>query len=831
MAIYEWQEKTYLQYDDIASHLRDSIVRLYTMIWDYQATLLVHLHKKSPNRWANAVFNSGDWSIRVKDIQEQDARCGALAKVIADNLVEVGRKQEQERWDLLFQKHREEEEQSHIKMLYSNYQAGKNVNPERISGTCQWFLGHANFLAWRKNRSSNLLWLSADPGCGKSVIAKHLVDRGGEVLTVNPELPTVCYFFFKDGDSDRTDGAKSMCAILHQLIMQQPLLYKHAISDFRYKNEKFLTDFDALWNAFMRAATDPLNGEIICVLDALDECQEQSRKALIGKLVEFYRSRDSVGNERPTLKFFVTSRPEIDVVRDFEDLANTVSEVRLRGEEESEQIGGEIDLVIHHKVEELGKRMNLSETKRAKLEQNLTSIPHRTYLWLHLTFEDIAKRLLLTNGDIAGITKAIPKSVDEAYTAILDRSPDKERARKLLQIVLASIRPMTSREVNVAMVMEAHHERHEDLEMWPAEDSVSVIKNTCGLFLSVVDSKVYLIHQTAREFLLHEKQTIPSPSLRDSSLTIWKNSFYSAQSNLLLAQICIWYLQLCNFNESQAESRGTYLEDEEMSCYLKTYSFLSYAAQHWVQHFTQAQSLPDAALTDIAAFETCDMHSRSFVVWYSVLKQNRPSMYTLGATNLTIASYFGCVAVVKRLLEEKDVQVNSKDRVSETPLSWAACNGHQAVVRLLLEREDVQADSKSWTGATPLSSAAGAGREAIVKLLLDRKDVQVDSKDRVGLTPLSSATIRGHEAIVRLLLKHGAQVNSESIAGRTPLHWASLYNKQAIVELLLEHGARAETMDRDGRTPPSLAKQEGHQEVVTMLEEHLALTQEVSQTQ
>lgn len=325
------------------------------MIWDYQATLLVHLHKKSPNQWANAIFNSGDWESRIKDVQEQNARCGALAKVIADYLIGGGRKQEKERWDLLFQNHREAEEQSHIRMLYSNYQTDKNVNPDRISGTCQWFLGHANFLSWRKKPSSSLLWLSADPGCGKSVIAKHLVDRGGEVLTVSPELPTVCYFFFKDGDPNRTDGAKAMCAILHQLIMQQPHLYKHTMSDFKYKNEKFLTDFDALWNAFMRAATDPLNGELICVLDALDECQEQSRKALIGKLVKFYRSRDSLSNGRPTLKFFVTSRPEIDVVRDFEDLASTVSEVRLRGEEESGQISGEIDLVIHHKVEEIGK--------------------------------------------------------------------------------------------------------------------------------------------------------------------------------------------------------------------------------------------------------------------------------------------------------------------------------------------------------------------------------------------------------------------------------------------------------------------------------------------
>lgn len=649
-------------------------------------------------------------------------------------------------------------------------------------------------------------------------------------LDSEPRVANSVLLLLEKGDLGRMDGAKAMCAILHQLILQQPLLYEHVKSDFEHKNEQFLTDFNALWNAFVRAATDPMNGELICILDALDECQEQSRKALIGKLVDFYRSRDSIGNGRPTLKFFVTSRPEIDVVRDFEDLASTFSEVRLRGEEESGQISGEIDLVIHHKVEELGKRMNLNGTKRAKLEQNLTGIPHRTYLWLHLTFENIAKRLLFTDGDIAGITTAIPRSVDEAYTAILDRSPDKEMARKLLQIVLASIRPLNPREVNVAMVMEAHHERYEDLEMWPAEDSVDVIKNTCGLFLSVVDSKVYLIHQTAREFLLHEKQTMPSPLLWDSSLTTWKNSFYLAQSNLLLAQICIWYFRLGNFNERQVAFPGTVLPNEEIFYYQKNYSFLSYAARHWAQHFTQAQSLPDAALTDIVAFETCDVFSESFIIWYSVHVTDEAVFgYPKRATHMTIASYLGCLTVVKRLLEEKRAQINWKDYFEMTPLNWAARNGHQAVVKLLLEQEDVQVNSKDDMGRTPLSLAARFGREAVVKLLLDRTDVQVDSKDRDDRTPLLVAVSHGHEAIVRLLLKRGAQVESKGKLGKTPLHWASQWNKRAMVKLLLEHGAQAEVMDQKGMTPLSLAQETRHWEVAKMLEEHLALTKEVSQ--
>lgn len=131
-------------------------------------------------------------------------------------------------------------------MLYSNYGQGKNVNPERVPGTCEWFLHHPSFLTWRKSQESSLLLLSADPGCGKSVLSKYLVDRRGEVLTVKSQPPTVCYFFSKDGDGDRMNATNAMCAILHQTSMQQPQLYKYAEEDFSKKNEKFIGDFDVL---------------------------------------------------------------------------------------------------------------------------------------------------------------------------------------------------------------------------------------------------------------------------------------------------------------------------------------------------------------------------------------------------------------------------------------------------------------------------------------------------------------------------------------------------------------------------------------------------------
>ena len=865
MIVYEWKEKIYLRDGDAVSDFKDQATRLFTMILDYAATLLVHMHQNPPKRWARDVFRAGDWNSRIESIQERDTSCRDVTDAVAAVRAKQWQDEERRWYEKLLQQPRQDEERRHIRTLYSNYNADKNVIPERISGTCEWFLNHSSFLTWRVLQSSTLLWLSADPGCGKSVLAKYLVTRRGEVLTVNPEAPTVCYFFFKDGDIDRVDATKALCAFLHQLIMQQPHLYQYAKEDFENKSEKFLTDFGALWNIFLKATANASGQEIICVLDALDECHERSRKALIAELVQLYSLAGSINSKKPILKFLVTSRPDFDIVRDFKGLTSTISEVRLRGEEESEHISHEIDLVIQYKVKQLGSKMDLSESHQSSLQDNLLSIPHRTYLWLYLTFDSIEKKLELTKTDIAVITRTIPKDVEEAYTAILDKSPDRTRARRLLHIVLAALRPLSLLEANVAIVMEENQDSYRDLDFWPVKICEDRIKNMCGLFLSVVDSKVYLIHQTAREFLVCNDHINPSLAQHYLSPTHWNQSFSPEQSNLLLAEICIWYLQLRDFEKeglapTEAESEEEESEEEEsekeeiekkpiddeerkkerkitrerrrkkppgkaekavkIRQIKENYIFLSYAAQHWALHFTQAKSLSNSTLIQTVADKVYDTLDPSFIIWFIIYWDgDGNNIHPSDFQNITAAAYFGHDAVVRLLVQREDVPVNPRDDMGRTPLSWAAVRGHEVVVRLLLERKDVQPDSKDNMGQTPLSLAAAEGHETIVRLLLERKDVQADSTDIYGDAPLFWAAAAGHEAVVRLLLKQeGVQADLRNEYRQTPLQLAATHGHEAVVRLLLEQeNVQADSQDNFRQTPLSLAAAEGHETIVRLL--------------
>lgn len=95
----------------------------------------------------------------------------------------------------------------------STYKQYKDINPNRVAGTCEWVLKSSQYRLWWESSSNDLLWISIDPGCSKSVLAKSLID---EVFHASTPTVSICYFFFKDNNKQNS-LATILCAILHQL--------------------------------------------------------------------------------------------------------------------------------------------------------------------------------------------------------------------------------------------------------------------------------------------------------------------------------------------------------------------------------------------------------------------------------------------------------------------------------------------------------------------------------------------------------------------------------------------------------------------------------------
>ena len=73
------------------------------------------------------------------------------------------------------------------------------------------------------------------------------------------------------------------------------------------------------------------------------------------------------------------------------------------------------------------------------------------------------------------------------------------------------------------------------------------------------------------------------------------------------------------------------------------------------------------------------------------------------------------------MLATKVVELDSKDKYGQTPLSLASRKGHDKIVELLRSKDAVDPNSKDDFDQTPLSWAVRNGHSNIVDLLLRRR--------------------------------------------------------------------------------------------------------------
>lgn len=138
-----------------------------------------------------------------------------------------------------------------------------------------------------------------------------------------------------------------------------------------------------MWHLLLTVAQHPEAGEIVCIVDALDECQEKDKDIFIHSLNDLYSSQNNFESQ---LKFLVASRPYYDIEESFD--RNTI---RLAGEDESESIKHEIDLVIKDRVPKIASRKNMDCKTSAALRDRLLKTENRTYLWPHPTLDGVEK--------------------------------------------------------------------------------------------------------------------------------------------------------------------------------------------------------------------------------------------------------------------------------------------------------------------------------------------------------------------------------------------------------------------------------------------------------
>ena len=406
------------------------------------------------------------------------------------------------------------------------------------------------------------------------------------------------------------------------------------------------------------------------------------------------------------------------------------------------------------------------------------------------------------------IVDEIPRTVNDAYEAMLGRSPHPKKARRLLHIVLAAVRPLTLREMNMALNIEEGQRSREEVDLDPEETFGSYLKNLCGLFISVYGSCIYLLHQTAKDFLMLSESSGAYDTRHNLSTSAWKHSMELDISNFMLAKICLTYLSFVVFEDDPFVFRNMDLKRHEIRDYCLKHDFLDYASKYWASHFRQAKE--NSVMLEMW-HHVCDVSSKRFSTWVDCWIDH--DIYW-GMNPLCLASYLGHEAIVEQLIRSNVNLEGCNGPYDPTPLSYAAAEGYDRIAEILI-RNGACINARCRGGRTPLMWAV-FGSEAVLRVLLSVK-ADVNLSDWMGQTPLYAAVEAQDEAVVKLLLEAGASVHIPDEKGTLYLTFAADEGNTVIVRLLLEAGASINALNRDSKTALHIACANGDEPMVRIL--------------
>lgn len=838
----------------------ETIVSLYSKVLEYQARCVCILSQPKAFRVLKDIFRIENQDSLLVEIKDCDTECANYFGILDQALLLREYSKQQQHHDslllsvtqgfsllqatakeTLFRQQcseRNEQEQLCLHQLRGsvNYEKNKDRDQQglRIPNTCRWVLDNSKFIDWRDGNSQGFLLITADAGCGKSVLVRSLIDE----KQLGPVDTVVCYYFFRH--DDKREAWEMLSILLYQLFDRRPDLIKHAVAYAR-KDGLFFKSISTLWKILEKVNEDETLPSVVCILDAFDEGSDDwETKRFVDELVSFYKKYDAPSSNHRSnsqrLKFIVTSRPYHEVEMAFDKLAKLGGRTRLCANEDNNPqcIRSEIDLVIENEVSMLRAKLGLREEVADILQSHLTKMENRTYLCVSLILRLVAKSAVsinvTTSKRMQAFLSSIPSGLYDIYEAMLQKIPISEDGENVLKIIVAAVRPLSILEIRIASsIRDTSHSFH-DLDVEDSEEFVLRIRNQCGLFITIADDKIYLIHQTARDFLVQNSPHLPTPVGGRRTSRIWQHSLNMANSNQLLALACIQYLCFSNFNVPEEaeiqkldnhrdfnegldleEGHGSSLASYEMlyrkSSILdstvvfdprywdqmilkrrfKENQFLEYASAHWVKHYRLSKTDPGKSHLLEQSLRLCDVQSNLCRNWFGTLPQKddrsldffrQPYEDKLikGSEDLLFCSYIGHDDAVRfyihHLTHHETYQDSAIQDTQKAALFLSIQEGHSDSVRALL-----------------LSQPASIINDA---LMINREGIFQNQVDNIETSALRVAIQNRQLHLVELLLEHGADPN---LFGETSIIFDTLQCKapateiEKTVSLLLKHHA------------------------------------------
>ncbi|KAI0598549.1 hypothetical protein F4775DRAFT_592269 [Biscogniauxia sp. FL1348] len=718
----------------------------------------------------------------------------------------------------------------------------KRLLPKPVRGTCQWIMSHPVFQSWLEKAGNSLLWLTGHPGCGKTVLSYSLA-RSFEELKTSQISRHVLVYFCDDKVNNQKDAKSVLISLIFQIVRRHHSLVRHVRKVFDIQGPSIIQSFSSLWSIFLRVLNDPKSGLLYVIIDALDECERVSCHQLLDSIYELVGVSGQNTGGGNHIKFLLTSRPSLKLA--YTDISQTPYQILI--DEGHPGYYQDLRIFIQQRVEEIALKRKYPAEVKDFLLQALYSKADQTFLWIHMVLASVENSLLSSIKDFRDIMARIPPTLETTYLDFLSAIPPdhQETASRLLKLVLASSKSLNLDEINVAFTIDLSHQSVDDVDRDCQNAMAHTIQGILGPFARVLESKVSLVHQSAKDFLLRNDH------IHESSAIL--RTIHRESAALQMSIACVRYLLLNNFsrdlfgmesspvdsifepsalppldlNEASSEDnidlnfdtffREPSVHDAETSQSIAArYVFYSYASLHWAEHLALCEASAPDWLRDAAKalLDVSIGHCRNWLQFYWSEVATSVEENPMNFDRLVLAAYFNLHETLKDLLNYKPPQ-----EVKDQALFWASRAGHSRIVATLLE---AGADPGIRGGSSmqyALTTAAENGHLACVVALLADERTDVNIQGRNGRTALSFACSNGLGDIAQVLLDHpGCDPNRPDNTGATPLFWAAGGGHMALITALAARpDVELNHRDNTGRTVVSWAAGDGTDEVLRHL--------------
>ena len=709
----------------------------------------------------------------------------------------------------------------------------------RVNGTLQWVLDNPQYTTWLSSRESRLLWVTGYAGCGKTILASYIIHCLAKRWHHHA---IICRFFCDNKLETQRDATALLRSLIFQIVEGRRQLLRLVRKASDAQGFQMFYRFEALWNLFIQIIRDKRAGSINIIIDAIDECEDET---LVVERIAGFLGDSSL----KSVKFFITSRPTTSIARVLRASLNET--IRLPLEEKQDLISKDVNLVISQRLEEIVSRGGCNPGTRTYLEKLLITKADRTFLWVTLVLSLLEERRLLQSSEIEKIAAQLPPNLTSIYEQLLYSIPtnDREVAGRMLRNLVVSARPLDGDEFGILLAIRTENRSLSSLGSQDILFGLDTAQAVLGPLIRISQSRIALVHQSLKDYLVELSCNPANPLAVTFGVDLQRDT-------LVVASACMRYLAFDNFEQSifitddssdqhctssprvdafEQESNDessvsafdlsndTIFKDEstveaEMCTILADrYKLFNYAAMHWAIDFARINTAASDEQHQ-AAIALCISGSDRLANWfrYFWVMSGTREPYPSAVGPIMVTAFFGHIETLRLLLYSAEYR---ESRAEVYALYWAARKGHSTCVQILLEQRGVNLQSSLVNNQTPLVAAARYGHVQSVRVLLKDNRVNVNTQDIHGRTPLSLAAGNGDATTVAILLSHTKiEVDISDHSKATPLFWAvAAGSTQTTSQLVADDRVDLNHLDKRGRNALSFAAEDGSLDVVALL--------------